>query len=126
VKRVSQLRLLTVAWLALALTSSVPWLFGVAADRIWNWEGWFLWIFASHVLNAVCPFLVGFLLWRDHDLEAACILVLVAANALFEQVFLLGAPLFMDWLRAFLPEISLYVLTLGVVGAYALSSRRAL
>jgi len=117
--------LLALAWLAVALTRSFPWLLRVAVDRIWNPEGWFLWILATHLLTALCPFLVGFFLWRQRTLEASFVLTLAAANALLEQVFLVGAPLFADWMRAFLPDITLYVLTLAMVGTYAFKSSRA-
>ena len=121
------LRLLPLAWLAVALTGPIPWLTRAARDRTWVWESWFFWIIASHLMTALCPFLVGLLLWRRHDWAASGILVLVAANALLEQVFLFHlfhAVLSPEWFRGFLPHNSLAVLTLGVVGAHAFKQSR--
>jgi hypothetical protein len=106
------------AWLVVAARSSVGWLargglaLAVHPGTITIDLPAFYWIWVSHLLAIGLPSLAVGLLIAKRVKAAALVLGVLAANALFGHVVVLGSP---EWYRAMWPDVFLCITTLAVV-----------
>jgi hypothetical protein len=112
------LTIIAFAWVVVAARFSVGWLSGgglalaVHPGAITIDLPAFYWIWASHLLAIGLPTLaVGFLIAKRIK-PAALALGVLAANAVFGDLFVFGSP---EWYRAMWPQELLCITTLAVV-----------